>query len=78
MMKAEEVAKIITQATFNSNLELILATQGKLIVWLYRFFPRIANRILLHEMNKEPNGKISSIGIIERWLKRACPYWGYQ
>jgi short-subunit dehydrogenase len=57
MMSAEKVAKIITQAAFNSQREQILTIQGKLIVWLYRFFPRMADKILLHEMKKEPNAQ---------------------
>ncbi|MGD9977996.1 MAG: SDR family oxidoreductase [Bacteroidales bacterium] len=55
MMSAEEVARIIAKATLHKKRELILTKQGKLLVLLYRFLPRITERILLCAMNKEPS-----------------------
>ncbi len=34
---------------------LILTLQGKLAVWLYKFFPGITDKLILHEMAKEPD-----------------------
>lgn len=58
MMSAEEVARIIAKTILNRKRELILTKQGKLLVWLYQFFPGITDRILLREMNKEPNSPL--------------------
>ncbi len=55
MMHPKEVARIIVKATFNRNKNLILTHQGKLIVWLHKNFPNIADRLILLEMAKEPN-----------------------
>ena len=55
MMSAKEVAQIIAKATFKRERDLILTQQGKLIVFLHKNFPNITDRIILHEMAKEPN-----------------------
>lgn len=55
MMTSEKVAKIIAKATLNCERDLILTSQGKLVVWLHKNFPGITDRIILHEMAKEPN-----------------------
>jgi NADP-dependent 3-hydroxy acid dehydrogenase YdfG len=55
MMSPKEVARIIVKATLNRDKNLILTHQGKLIVWLHKNFPNIADRLILLEMAKEPN-----------------------
>ena len=54
MMSAERVAQIITKATLKRERDLILTPQGRLVVWLHKNFPGITDRIILHEMSKEP------------------------
>ena len=55
MMSAERVAQIITKATLKRERDLILTPQGKLVVWLHKNFPGITDRIILHEIAKEPD-----------------------
>ncbi|MDA3854015.1 MAG: SDR family oxidoreductase [Bacteroidales bacterium] len=55
MMSCEKVATIIFKAVQKRKNNLILTSKGKMIVWLYRKMPRLANRILIHTMAKEPN-----------------------
>ncbi len=54
MMSSERVAQIIAKATIKKEKDLILTREGKLVVWLHRNFPSITDRIILHEMSKEP------------------------
>jgi short-subunit dehydrogenase len=54
MMSSEKVARIIGKALLERKRDLILTQQGKLVVWLYRNFPYIADKIIFHEMAKEP------------------------
>lgn len=55
MMSAERVAQIITKATLKRERDLILTPQGRLVVWLHKNFPGITDRIILHEIAKEPD-----------------------
>lgn len=55
MMSSKEVAGIIVEATLNRKRNLTLTLQGKLTVWLHRNFPRLTDRLIIHEMAKEPN-----------------------
>ncbi|MEA3317717.1 MAG: SDR family oxidoreductase [Bacteroidota bacterium] len=55
MMSSEKVAQIIAKATLKRERDLILTEQGKLVVWLHKNFPGITDRIILHEMSKEPD-----------------------
>jgi short-subunit dehydrogenase len=55
MMSAERVAQIIAKATLKRERDLILTPQGRLVVWLHKNFPGITDRIILHEMAKEPD-----------------------
>ena len=55
MMTAKKVAQIIAKATLKRKRDLILTQQGKLIVWLHKIFPSMTDRIILHEMAKEPD-----------------------
>ena len=58
MMTSERVAQIITKATLKRERDLILTLQGKLVVWLHKYFPCITDRIILYEMAKEPDSPI--------------------
>jgi len=55
MMSSEKVAQILSQATYNRKKDLTLTREGKLVVWLHKNFPRITDRIILNEMQREPN-----------------------
>ncbi|NQU81132.1 MAG: SDR family oxidoreductase [Bacteroidetes bacterium] len=55
MMSTERVAQIIAKATLKRERDLILTPQGRLVVWLHKNFPGITDRIILHEMAKEPD-----------------------
>ena len=58
MMSSEKVAQIIAHATLKREKDLILTGEGKLVVWLHKNFPGIADRIILHEMEKEPDSPV--------------------
>ena len=53
-MSAEKVAQIIACAAYKKEKDLILTLEGKVVVWLHKNFPGIADRIILKEMAKEP------------------------
>ena len=59
MMSSTRVAQIIVKAVQKRERDLVLTSQGKLVVWLHKNLPGITDRILLHEMGKEPNAPIS-------------------
>ena len=54
MMSSQKVAQKIVKAVIKRKRDLILTPQGKLVVWLYRKFPGMTDRIIFHEMAKEP------------------------
>jgi short-subunit dehydrogenase len=54
MMSSEKVAQVIAKAVLKRKRDLILTPQGKLVVWLYKNFPRITDWIIFREMAKEP------------------------
>lgn len=53
MMSSEKVAEIIARATVKREKDLILTREGKLVVWLHKNFPKLTDKIILHEMEKE-------------------------
>ena len=55
MMPAEKVAKIIVRATIKRKRNLVLTMQGKMAVWVYKNFPRLADKLIYREMSKEPD-----------------------
>lgn len=57
-MTSEKVAKIIAKAVVKRERDLILAPQGKLVVWMHKNLPGITDRIILHEMAKEPGSPV--------------------
>lgn len=53
MMTAEEAAHLIYNAVLNGKRDVILTSQGKLAVWLNKFFPAWMDKITLREMGRE-------------------------
>ncbi len=55
MMLPDEVAQKIYQAVVNRKRDLILTTNGKLTVWIDKFFPSFMDRMVYHHLSKEPD-----------------------
>jgi len=55
MMPAEKVAKIVLRATLKRKRDLVLTMQGKMAVWVYKNFPKLADKLIYKEMSKEPD-----------------------
>jgi dehydrogenase/reductase SDR family member 7B len=55
MMKPEKVATLIFKAVQNRKRDLILTGNGKLAVWLNKFFPSFADKMVYNHMAKEEN-----------------------
>lgn len=55
MMTAEECARNIYAATVKRRRTLVLTTQGKLAVFMNKWLPGLADRIVFSIMSKEPN-----------------------
>lgn len=53
MMTPEEVAEEILKATLKRKRDLILTNQGKLVVWLNKWFPAMMDGIVYRQMSKE-------------------------
>ncbi len=58
MMSAEEVATYILKAVRNRKRDLILTLQGKFTVWLNRFIPGLADKLVYNHMAKEDKSPI--------------------
>lgn len=58
MMTAEEVAIHLVHGIERRKRTLILTTQGKLTVFIYKFFPRWADKLIYNHMKKEPNSPL--------------------
>ena len=58
MMTPEECARHIYQATLNRKKIIILTAQGKLAVWLNKWFPGWMDQIVYNAMAKEDNAPI--------------------
>ena len=59
MMTSEEVASHIAKAVDKRKAELILTfVEGKLSVFLKKFFPRLIERLTYNHMAKEPNSPL--------------------
>jgi short-subunit dehydrogenase len=58
MMTAEECAKHIYHATTKRRRTLVLTLQGKFIVFLNKWFPSLADKIVYDVMRKEANAPI--------------------
>ncbi len=55
MMSAEECAQYIYAATVKRRRTLVLTTQGKLAVFMNKWLPGLADRLVFNFMSKEPN-----------------------
>ena len=53
MMTSEEVALAVSSAIKRKKEDIILTRDGKLISWLFKRIPRIADKIIYNEMKKE-------------------------
>jgi len=53
MMTAEQVASVIYHSVVSRKAEVVMTSQGKLTVWLNKFFPRWVDRLVYKTMQKE-------------------------
>jgi dehydrogenase/reductase SDR family member 7B len=58
MMSAEEVAQRIYKAIVKRKRDLVLTSQGKLTVWLDKFFPAFMDRMVFNHMAKEKDSPL--------------------
>lgn len=54
MMSAQTVAHEIAEAVINRKRDLILTFNGRLTVWLNKFFPALIDKLVYKHMAKEP------------------------
>jgi dehydrogenase/reductase SDR family member 7B len=59
MMSAEECARHIYRATVTRKRSLVLTTQGKLAIFLNKWMPALADKLVYNTMAKEINAPIS-------------------
>jgi short-subunit dehydrogenase len=55
MMTAEEVAVYVLDAIEKRRNAIVLTRQGKLTVWLNKFFPGLVDKLVFNHMAKEPD-----------------------
>ena len=55
MMSAEEVAECIVFAITKRRNSLVLTFQGRLLVFLNKFFPNLVDRLVFNNLSKEKN-----------------------
>ncbi len=55
MMTPDQVAVSMLRAMNAGRRDLVLTTQGKLVVWLNKFVPRMMDRIVYNHMAREPD-----------------------
>jgi len=60
LMSAETVAREILNAVHRRKSNLILTTQGKMTVWLNKFFPSFMDRMVYNHMAREKDSPIKS------------------
>jgi dehydrogenase/reductase SDR family member 7B len=58
MMSAEEVASRIYQALVKRKRQIILTTQGKLAVWINKWWPSLADKLVYNELAKEADSPL--------------------
>ncbi len=58
IMSAESVAERIVEALKNKKSELVMTAQGKLTVWLNKFFPRLVDKLVFNHFAKEPDSPL--------------------
>lgn len=54
MMQPQEVARKIAHAILKRKRDLILTGDGKMTVWLSKFFPALLDKMVFNHMAKEP------------------------
>ena len=54
-MTSEEVARKIVIAIQKRKNSIVLTTQGKLLVFLNKFLPKIVDRLVFKNLSKEQN-----------------------
>lgn len=59
LMSAETVAAHILKAIVHRKRSIILTTQGKLTVFLNKFFPTLVDKLVYNHMAKEPDSPFS-------------------
>ncbi len=59
MMTAEECARHIYRATVKRRRTLILTTQGKLAVWLNKWWPSLTDRLVYNTFAREENSPLN-------------------
>lgn len=52
-MTSDEVANHIYKAIINRKRDLILTSNGKLTVWLNKFFPSLVDKLVFNHLAKE-------------------------
>jgi short-subunit dehydrogenase len=55
LMTPEAVAEAIWKAISNKRLYLVLTLQGKMAVWINKFWPALADRLAYNVIKKEPD-----------------------
>ncbi|MPQ48857.1 SDR family oxidoreductase [Marinifilum sp. N1E240] len=59
MMSAEECARLIAKAVVKRKRELIMTfVEGKITVWLKKWFPSLLEKLTYNHMAKEPNSPL--------------------
>lgn len=54
LMSADEVASHIYKAVAQRKRSIVLTTQGKMAVWINKFFPKWADKLIFNVVSKEP------------------------
>ena len=54
LMPAERVAIEITEGILDRKKSLTLTTEGRLITWIYKHMPNLADRLIYREMKNQP------------------------
>lgn len=55
MMSADRTAQYIEKAIRKRKRKLILTTQGKIVVYMNKFFPKLIDKLVFNHMAKEPD-----------------------
>ncbi len=58
MMTAGEVAEYLAKGVIKRKREIILTSQGKLTIFLNKFFPKMMDKIVFNHMAKEPGSPL--------------------
>ncbi|MFM7852953.1 MAG: SDR family oxidoreductase [Flammeovirgaceae bacterium] len=58
MMTAEEVAQQVYQAVVARKRDVILTTKGKLAIWINKWWPSLADKLVYNELAKEQDSPL--------------------